>query len=174
MKDWAWLGSAVAALGILGTVVGVLIGKRSERRSSHEAWLRENRLELYVEHIDRTNDLIEAVVEFASSEDGDNRALERVVAARLRMIRSADPVAVIGPADMFPILAQLSLAAEGCRDLVEDDDGAATLRSHPPGEMDIPALQECITAALTFTKAARTVLAGNRSITSDRRMLTNR
>lgn len=101
-------------MGILGTIAGVLIGKRSERRGAHEAWLREKRLDVYTAVLEANNDMIGAVAALIECNLPDRaKAFDVVEMHGRRLSGLVDRIRLLDPPGVYDVARYVDMTHTG-------------------------------------------------------------
>ena len=130
--DWTVLG--VAALGVAGTITGIVLGPIITARQSQRTWLRQQRIELYSDALVHAETVERERWRLITRYDGETYAvggLATPVAADLISAR----MELYGDAEVRTAWQELRFARSRLKGRVEDDYGGGP---HPPLMPDDP------------------------------------
>lgn len=156
MDDWGWVAPVIAATAALA---GVAIGKLWDHRSSHNRWLREQRLESYTKLIAVAHEIVrETVAIVRGPVEGREDRYEAAMRLRPDLTMSISAVELVGPQSLVPTMTDLLAAVMAFGDSVSTSaklDELKPLAGQPNHWPEMQALGEALNA---FVAEAREVV----------------
>lgn len=86
-----WIASGAVAL------LGILVGRRLERRDAHKSWLRDRQMDAYARFVACSNDVSEAAGQLHNAGRGSIQDLANLIRA---LTRADSEIRILGPADV--------------------------------------------------------------------------